>query len=156
MHTYKNQNTNHHFGIHHLHLYVNQAINPPLEKTQSVYHQRDEYAGQHVGNITTSESETGLASDSLSDNEGFDDVNVVSHGVMDVSQTSTSSGNKGDNSLMVQYNIAKDDEILQITKSIYCCHNNFRPGTGSLDVVQWSRHRSFLYRCDRSPEIYHS
>ena len=101
MHTYKNQNTNHHFGIHHPHLCVNQAINPPLEKTQSVYHQRDEYAGQHVGNITALESETGLASNSLSDNEGYDDVNVVSHGVMDVSQTGTSSGNKGDNSLMV-------------------------------------------------------
>ncbi|XWS32549.1 hypothetical protein CRYUN_Cryun23aG0167400 [Craigia yunnanensis] len=92
-------------------------LNPPLEKTQSVYHQRDEYAGQHVCNITTLESETGLASDSLSDNEGYDDVNVVSHGVLDVSQTGTSSGNKGDNSLMVQYDVAKDDEIMQITRN---------------------------------------
>ncbi|XWS45705.1 hypothetical protein CRYUN_Cryun14cG0002500 [Craigia yunnanensis] len=91
--------------------------NQPLEKTQSAYHHGDEYAGQHVGNLTALESETGLASDSLSDHEGYDDVNVIGHGVMDVSRTGTSSGNKGDNSLMVPYSVAKDDEIMQITRN---------------------------------------
>ncbi|GMI74127.1 hypothetical protein like AT3G12640 [Hibiscus trionum] len=88
----------------------------PLDKTHSAYYQRDEYGGQHVGNITALESEIGLASESLSDNEWYDDdddVDVIGRGVMDVSPTGTSSGNKGDNSLMVQYNVAKDDEILQ-------------------------------------------
>ncbi|KAL4309464.1 hypothetical protein GQ457_01G050210 [Hibiscus cannabinus] len=87
-------------------------LDQPLEKTHSSYYQRDEYGGQHVGNITALESVAGLASESLSDNEWYDDVDVVGHGVMDVSPTGTSSGNKGDNSLMVQYNVAKDDEIL--------------------------------------------
>ncbi|XVF22974.1 hypothetical protein REPUB_Repub12eG0217200 [Reevesia pubescens] len=80
----------------------------PLENIQSA---------QHVGNTTVFESETGLASDYLSDNEGYEDVNVVGHGVMDVSQTGTSSGNKVDNSHMVQYSVAKDDEIMQIARN---------------------------------------
>ncbi|XP_022733217.1 uncharacterized protein LOC111287174 isoform X2 [Durio zibethinus] len=83
-------------------------LNQPLEKTQSAYHQRDKYAGQ-VGYITALENETG------SDNEECDDVNVVGHGVMDVSQTGTSSGIKDDDSLMVQCGVAKDDEMMQIT-----------------------------------------
>ncbi|MBA0762498.1 hypothetical protein Gotri_012099 [Gossypium trilobum] len=91
-------------------------LNQPLEKTHSAYYQREEYAGRHVGNVTALESQTGLASESLSDNEWYGDVDVVGHGVMDESHTGhagRSSGNKGDNSLMVQYNVAKDDEILQ-------------------------------------------
>lgn len=92
-------------------------LNQTLEKTQLAYHQRDEYAGQPVGNITRIESETGLASDSLSDNEGYDDVNIVGHEVMDVSHTGTSTGNKGDKSRMVQYSVAKDDEMMQITRN---------------------------------------
>ncbi|XVE76700.1 hypothetical protein DITRI_Ditri13aG0002500 [Diplodiscus trichospermus] len=94
-------------------------LNQPLENTESAYHQRDEYAGQYVSNIAALESETGLASDSLSDNDGYDDVNVGGHGEMDVSRTGTysSSGNKDDNSLMMQYSVAKDDEIMQMTKN---------------------------------------
>ncbi|KAK5810678.1 Polyadenylate-binding 2-A [Gossypium arboreum] len=91
-------------------------LKQPLEKTHSAYYQREEYAGRHVGNVTALESQTGLASESLSDNEWYGDVDVVGHGVMDESHTGhtgRSSGNKGDNSLMVQYNVAKDDEILQ-------------------------------------------
>ncbi|KAA3471513.1 nucleolin 1 [Gossypium australe] len=91
-------------------------LNQPLEKTHSAYYQREEYAGRHVGNVTALESQTGLASESLSDNEWYGDVDVVGHGVMDESHTGhtgRSSRSKGDNSLMVQYNVAKDDEILQ-------------------------------------------
>ncbi|XP_039048451.1 uncharacterized protein LOC120189181 isoform X2 [Hibiscus syriacus] len=88
-------------------------LDQPLEKTHSAYCRRDEYGGGHVGNITALESGTGLGSESLSDNEWYDDVDVVGHGVMDVSRTGTSGGNKGDNSLVVQYNVDKDDEILQ-------------------------------------------
>lgn len=59
------------------------------------------------------ESETGLASDSASDNEGYDDVNVMGHRLMDVSQTGTSGGNMGEeDSMTVQYSVAKNaDEI---------------------------------------------
>lgn len=91
-------------------------FNPPLEKTLSAYRQRDDYVGQHVGNITALECET-MASDSLSYNEGYDDINVVGHEVMDVSQTDTSSGNKGDDSRMVQYSVAKDDGFMQIRRN---------------------------------------
>lgn len=65
------------------------------ERTQSTYLQRSQYSGQYVTN-TMLESETGLPSDSVSDNEGFDDVNVMGRRVADVSLTGTSGGNKGD------------------------------------------------------------
>ncbi|XWS77428.1 hypothetical protein CRYUN_Cryun01aG0260900 [Craigia yunnanensis] len=121
-------------------------LNQPLEKTQSLYHQRDDYTGKHVGNITALESETGLTSDSLSDNEGYDDVNVVGHGVMDVSQTGASSGNKDDSSLMVQYSVAKDDEIMQITRnkdrnqSTAAANNSRKIVNISVNVNTWKPH----------------
>ena len=34
------------------------------------------------------------------------------------------------------------------------CHNGFPPRLGRLKTIQWSRHRSFLYGCDRSPETH--
>ncbi|XP_021280563.1 nucleolin 1 [Herrania umbratica] len=92
-------------------------LKQPLEKIQSAYLQRNEHAGQHVGNMTALESQTVLALDSLSDNEAYDDVNVVGHRVMDMSQTGTSSGNKGDNSLVVQYSVARGDELMQRTRN---------------------------------------
>ncbi|KAK6261076.1 RNA recognition motif domain - like 2 [Theobroma cacao] len=92
-------------------------LKQPLENIQSAYLQRNEYAGQHVGNMTALESQTVLALDSLSDNEAYDDVNVAGHRVMDVSQTGTSSGNKGDNSLVVQYSVARHDELMQRTRN---------------------------------------
>lgn len=82
------------------------------ERTQSTYLQRSQYSGQYVGNSML-ESETGLPSDSVSDNEGFDDVNVMGRRVADVSLTGTSGGNKGDNSLMVQYSVAKNADDLR-------------------------------------------
>lgn len=82
------------------------------ERTQSTYLQRSQYSGQYAGN-TMLESETGLPSDSVSDNEGFDDVNVMGRRVADVSLTGTSGGNKGENSLMVQYSVAKNAEDLR-------------------------------------------
>ncbi|XVF79604.1 hypothetical protein PTKIN_Ptkin15bG0002600 [Pterospermum kingtungense] len=91
--------------------------NQLLEKTEPVYHQRDEYVRQHVRNITALESESVVASDSLYDNEEYDHVNVIGCGVMDASQSGTSSGNKGDNSLMAQYKVAKDEEIPQISRN---------------------------------------
>ncbi|KAL6129899.1 hypothetical protein ACLB2K_068281 [Fragaria x ananassa] len=82
------------------------------ERTRSTYLQRSQYIGQYAGNSML-DSETGLPSDSVSDNEGFDDVNVKGHRVADVSQTRTSVGNKGDSSLMVQYSVAKNGNDLR-------------------------------------------
>ncbi|OMO69781.1 hypothetical protein CCACVL1_19272 [Corchorus capsularis] len=86
----------------------------PLEHTESAYLEINEYAGQHDGNKTGLGSDNGLALNSLSDYEGYDDV--VGHGVMDVSQTGASSGNKGDNPRMLQYRVANDDEFMQISR----------------------------------------
>ncbi|KAK9282796.1 hypothetical protein L1049_011017 [Liquidambar formosana] len=88
------------------------------EQLHSDYPQRSDYGGQIAGNTTMLESDTGLASDSASDNEGYDDVNVMGHRITDVSQTGTSGGNKGEDSLMVQYSVAKNaDEIMRKTWS---------------------------------------
>uniref|UniRef100_A0A5B6YTT9 RRM domain-containing protein n=1 Tax=Davidia involucrata TaxID=16924 RepID=A0A5B6YTT9_DAVIN len=82
------------------------------EETRSTYLQRSDYTGEYVGNMTMLDSDSGMASDSASDNEGYDDVNVMSRRAMDVSQTGTSGGNQGEDSLSVQYSVAKNaDEI---------------------------------------------
>ena len=39
-------------------------------------------------------------------------------------------------------------------KSVSLCHNDFPPRLGRPQIIQWSRHRSFLYGCDRSPEVH--
>uniref|UniRef100_A0A2N9IGK9 RRM domain-containing protein n=1 Tax=Fagus sylvatica TaxID=28930 RepID=A0A2N9IGK9_FAGSY len=86
-------------------------------QTWSSYHKKSDYNGQYVGNMTMLESETGLASDSTSDNEGYDDVNIMGRRVMDVSETGTSAGNKGEDSLMVQYSVAqKADDVMRRNK----------------------------------------
>ncbi|XP_059651834.1 nucleolin 1 [Cornus florida] len=83
------------------------------EETHSDYLQGIDYRGQYVGKMTMLESDTGMASDSASDNEGYDDINVMGRSLKDVSQTGTSGGNKGDDSLMVQYSSVAEnaDEI---------------------------------------------
>ncbi|KAF2319449.1 hypothetical protein GH714_015901 [Hevea brasiliensis] len=64
------------------------------------------------------ESETRLAGHSLYDNEGYDNDNVLGQSVMDVSETGTSGGDMREDSLMVQYSVAKKaDDIMQITRN---------------------------------------
>ncbi|XP_021735892.1 nucleolin 1-like [Chenopodium quinoa] len=58
---------------------------------------------QHNVNASLMDSSTGLASDSASDNEGYDDVRGV-----DVSETGTSA--KRDDSLRVHYSVAQNTE----------------------------------------------
>ncbi|KAM1251416.1 hypothetical protein ACFX13_040370 [Malus domestica] len=69
------------------------------EQTQLSYPARSEYGGQYVGNAML-ESETGLASDFISDKEGFDDVNVTGRSVTDVSQIGTSGGSRNVDDVM--------------------------------------------------------
>ncbi|CAL0326157.1 unnamed protein product [Lupinus luteus] len=78
------------------------------EQNQSMYLQRTDYAGQYAASITTVEHETGFPSDSTSDNGGFDVVDVMGHRVIGASQFSSSGGNRSDDSLMVQYSVAKN------------------------------------------------
>nr|XP_023881866.1 protein gar2 [Quercus suber]POE73790.1 polyadenylate-binding protein 2 [Quercus suber] len=92
-------------------------VNQIQQQTWPSYHQRSNYSGQYVANMTMLESETGLASDSTSDNEGYDDVNVMGRRVMDVSQTGTSAGSKGEDSMMVQYSVANNaDDVVRRNK----------------------------------------
>ncbi|KAF7836021.1 Embryonic polyadenylate-binding protein 2 [Senna tora] len=80
------------------------------EQNQSLYHQRSDYSGQYAANMTSLEHlehEGAFASDSTSDNEGYDDVNVMGRTVIGASEIGFSSGNRRDNSL-VQYNVAKN------------------------------------------------
>ncbi|KAM1443311.1 hypothetical protein ACFX2I_039601 [Malus domestica] len=69
------------------------------EQTQLSYLARSEYGGQYVGNAML-ESETGVASDFISDKEGFDDVNVMGRSVTDVSQIGTSGGSRNVDDVM--------------------------------------------------------
>ncbi|XP_058071867.1 nucleolin 1 [Magnolia sinica] len=79
--------------------------------THAEYLQRSEYSGGFEGDTTMIDRNTGLASDSASDNDGYDDPGIVRGRVIDASQ-SASSGQKDGNSLMVQYSVAKNvDEV---------------------------------------------
>ncbi|XP_057978685.1 nucleolin 1 [Malania oleifera] len=87
-----------------------------IPDTYSSYLQRSDYSGHYIGKMAMMESETGLASDSASDNDGYDDVNIMGHRVMGVSQAGTSGGSKGEDSLMVQYSVAKNsDDVVRKT-----------------------------------------
>ena len=82
--------------------------NPPednyqnQEHDQSLFLRTSDYIGQ--SNETMVERETGFPYDSTSDNEGFDDVNVMGHRVTGASR------DRGNDSLMLQYSVAKNAE----------------------------------------------
>ncbi|XP_042521328.1 nucleolin 2-like [Macadamia integrifolia] len=79
--------------------------------THSDYVRRHEYDEEVNGNTALLDREAELASDSASDNDGYEDINVVGHGVRDASQTGTSSGKERE-SLTVEYSVAKNkDEV---------------------------------------------
>ena len=63
---------------------------------------------------------------------------------------------------MLMAQIYVDDIIFDTTNQSLCehfakeiqsefCHNDFQPRLGRPQKSKWSRHRSFLYGCDRSP-----
>ncbi|KAF2319418.1 hypothetical protein GH714_015643 [Hevea brasiliensis] len=89
-----------------------EEFNQIPEQTVPIYNQR------RRANIGIMESETRLAGHSLYDNEGYDNDNVLGQSVMDVSETGTSGGDMREDSLMVQYSVAKKaDDIMQITRN---------------------------------------
>ncbi|KAK7401514.1 hypothetical protein VNO78_13059 [Psophocarpus tetragonolobus] len=84
------------------------------------YSQRTDYNGQYAANTSMMEHETGYPSDtnSNSDNEGFDDVHVLNRRVSGASQIIPSVGNRGNDSLMVQYSVAKNvDDSLRLKRN---------------------------------------
>ncbi|GAU12678.1 hypothetical protein TSUD_121700 [Trifolium subterraneum] len=88
------------------------------EPNQSLNLQRTDYDGQYAANTTMMEHETGFPYDSNSDNEGCHDLNVIGRGVTGTSQVGSSVGNRGSDSLMVQYSVAKNaDDILRLKQN---------------------------------------
>lgn len=86
------------------------------EQNSSLYLKSSDYNGQ--SNMTMMEHETGFRSDSTSDNEGFDDVNFMDHRVTGASQIGSSVGNRDNDSLMVQYSVAKNaDDGLRLKRN---------------------------------------
>ncbi|KAJ7013010.1 hypothetical protein NC653_002897 [Populus alba x Populus x berolinensis] len=84
-------------------------FNEIQEQTHSNYPQRSKYCG-HAGTTNMTGQEAGLTTGLMSDYEGYDDSSPVGHRVMDVSQTGTYLGSKGKDSLMSNYNVAKDQD----------------------------------------------
>lgn len=88
------------------------------EQNHLYYSERTDYNGQYAANTTMMGHETGYHSDSNSDNEGFDDINVMDRRVSGTSQISPSVGNRGNDSLMVQYSVAKNvDDNLRLKRN---------------------------------------
>lgn len=84
--------------------------------TESDYLQRNDCGEDFEGNMAMLDQGTGVTSDSASDNDGYDAVGIIGHSVIDASQTA-SYGNKDENSLMVQYSVAKDtDDVARKTR----------------------------------------
>ncbi|XP_011007333.1 PREDICTED: nucleolin 1-like isoform X3 [Populus euphratica] len=108
-----------------------EELNGIQEQNHSNYPQRSKYCG-HAGAMNMMEHEAGLTSDLMSDNEGYDDANVVDHRVMDVSQTGTSYGSKGEDALMSKYNVAKDQDI-----SVSAANTSLKIVNISVNVNTW-------------------
>ncbi|KAL9367738.1 hypothetical protein Peur_038937 [Populus x canadensis] len=84
-------------------------FNEIQEQTHPNYPQRSKYCG-HAGTTNMTGHEAGLTTGLMSDYEVYDDSSPVGHRVMDVSQTGTYLGSKGKDSLMSNYNVAKDQD----------------------------------------------
>ncbi|OIW07970.1 hypothetical protein TanjilG_20071 [Lupinus angustifolius] len=80
------------------------------EQSKSLYLNKTNYDDPYAENMTMLEHESGYPFDSNSDNEGCENMNVTSHGVTGASHFGTSAGNRGDDSLMVQYSVAKNSD----------------------------------------------
>lgn len=87
-----------------------------MENLHSKYHEQTEYIEDFGGNTTMLDRNTGTAYDSASDNEGYDGVNGGHSRVMETSQTGTSYGQKDEDSLMVQYSVAKNTNEIPRTR----------------------------------------
>ena len=108
-----------------------EELNAIQVHNHSKYPQRSKYCG-HAGPMNMTEHEAGLTSDLMSDDEGYDDTNVVDHRVMDVSQTGTSYGSEGEDSLMSKYSGAKDQD-----KSVSAANTSLKIVNISVNVNAW-------------------
>ncbi|XP_074308432.1 uncharacterized protein LOC141643259 isoform X1 [Silene latifolia] len=80
------------------------------QNSREAYVRKRDYGETCNVNASLINSNTCLASDSASDNDGYG--NVTGHRVMDISETGTSRCNKADDSLMVQYHVSENTDEL--------------------------------------------
>lgn len=86
------------------------------EQSQLLYRNKSDYGDRYA--MTMFEDETDFPTDCSSDNEGFDDVNVMGHGVSRGSQLGSPGGKRGGDSMMVDYSVAKnDDDIMHLKRN---------------------------------------
>lgn len=94
------------------------VVDDEFAEVDHTHKQRSDHAGKYLGNMAMLENETGLSSDSTAEDDGYDDANLTSHRATDASLTGTSGGKKGENSLVVPYNVAKNvDNVLRVKRN---------------------------------------
>ncbi|KAF5752669.1 hypothetical protein HS088_TW01G00585 [Tripterygium wilfordii] len=71
----------------------------------------EELGGQYVSDMTMMQSETALPSDSISDNDGYNEVNVMGRKITHVPHTGTSGASHAEGSIMLQRGVAKNDNM---------------------------------------------
>ncbi|KAJ0977373.1 hypothetical protein J5N97_012847 [Dioscorea zingiberensis] len=87
------------------------------EPNYSDFHGRNEYVGEYNGDMTMLDQENEVATDSGSDNDGYNNLGVSRSRDFDFSQSITSAS-RDKKSLMLQYSVAQDsDEALRKTRS---------------------------------------
>lgn len=80
------------------------------EQNQSIYPQRTDYSGQYATIDTMLEDEADFPSDYASDNEEYNDENVMGHGGIGGLQIALSDKNRSDNLSMGQYSVAQNTD----------------------------------------------
>ncbi|XP_050210228.1 uncharacterized protein LOC126660670 [Mercurialis annua] len=95
---------------------VYEEFNQNSNQTQQTYPQRHDYAGRGR-NIGFLDNETGMAAEPMSDDEVYDNVDVMGDRIMDFSETGTSGGNKREDLLNLHYNDSKRADDMHITQN---------------------------------------
>ncbi|KAI9116492.1 hypothetical protein K1719_012659 [Acacia pycnantha] len=80
------------------------------EQNQSIYLQRTDHSGQYATSNTVLEDEDDVPSDYASDNEVYNDENVMGHRGIGALQIASSGGNTGDNLSVVQCSVAQNTD----------------------------------------------
>ncbi|KAJ4828005.1 hypothetical protein Tsubulata_006195 [Turnera subulata] len=93
--------------------------------------QKTDFGGQ-TGHMVMRECETRVASDLFSDGEECDDINVMDHRVMDVPQTGTSGGNKGEDLLTVEFGGSNNQR-----QHVSAANNSRKMANVSANVSTW-------------------
>lgn len=79
---------------------------------------RHRYDRPYIEDMDLFGTETGLAFNSLSDDEHYNDVNIMDHSVTDVPRSVLSRGNKSEDPVVRQYSVAKNsNDMTQLARN---------------------------------------